>query len=308
MPFLAPLLETLERQGQLPHRPGQSPGRSQGQGQSLGPLRPVTQWQQNSEALEAELLAAIFDPARDGSLCRIADHLQRLAMFIRDRTSTDLWRALNHLAGPLTRPAAGPVLLAADALSALNQTILGLAAFHGLARENMTRAQGWRFLDMGWRLERAVCLCTFLECALRSPEADNPSLLEAVLEVADSTITYRSRYNLLPHITAVYDLVLLDDKNPRALVFQLDQLVKHFDRLPREHSNSALQEMLRECVQQLRTLDPRELGTLTRDWHISETGRVVRSVLEDLPLLSNAIAAGYFAHSEISRTGGGLRP
>jgi uncharacterized alpha-E superfamily protein len=88
----------------------------------------------------------------------------------------------------------------------------------------------------------------------------------------------------------------------------LDQLVKHFDRLPREHSNSALQEMLRECVQQLRTLDPRELGTLTRDWHISETGRVVRSVLEDLPLLSNAIAAGYFAHSEISRTGGGLRP
>ena len=308
MPFLAPLLETLERQGQLPHRPGQSPGRSQGQGQSLGPLRPVTQWQQNSEALEAELLAAIFDPARDGSLCRIADHLQRLAMFIRDRTSTDLWRALNHLAGPLTRPAAGPVLLAADALNALNQTILGLAAFHGLARENMTRAQGWRFLDMGWRLERAVCLCTFLECALRSPEADNPSLLEAVLEVADSTITYRSRYNLLPHITAVYDLVLLDDKNPRALVFQLDQLVKHFDRLPREHSNSALQEMLRECVQQLRTLDPRELGTLTRDWHISETGRVVRSVLEDLPLLSNAIAAGYFAHSEISRTGGGLRP
>ncbi len=299
-PYLTPLLETLERQGQLPGHPRQNQSQSQGR----GPV-PV---QQNSEALEAELLAAIFDPARDGSLCRIADHLQRLAMFIRDRTSNDLWRALNQLGVPLVRKPGGPVMLAADALVVLNQTILGLAAFHGLARENMTRAQGWRFLDMGWRIERAVCLCTFLDCALRSPEADNPSLLEAVLEVADSTITYRSRYNLLPHIVAVYDLVLLDEKNPRSLLFQLRQLLKHFDRLPRESSNSALQVILEGCLKRLRTLDPGELGGLASDWHISETGRAVQGTLKDLPLLSNALAASYFAHSEISRTGGGVRP
>ena len=238
LPFLTPLLETLERQGQLPGHQKQTQTQVHGRAPAPSP--------QNSEALEAELLAAIFDPARDGSLCRIADHLQRLAMFIRDRTSNDLWRALNQLGVPLAAVPDGPVLLAADALNVLNQTILSLAAFHGLARENMTRAQGWRFLDMGWRIERAVCLCTFLECALRSTEADNPSLLEAVLEVADSTITYRSRYNLLPHIVAVYDLVLLDEKNPRALLFQLNQLLKHFDRLPRGHSNSNLLEMLHE--------------------------------------------------------------
>jgi uncharacterized circularly permuted ATP-grasp superfamily protein/uncharacterized alpha-E superfamily protein len=303
LPFLTPLLETLERQGQLPHHRPQVQTQTQTQSQGRAAAGAP-----NSEALEAELLAAIFDPKREGSLCRIADHLQRLAMFIRDRTSTDLWRALNHLSEPLAPPPPGTVLLAADALGVLNQTILGLAAFHGLARENMTRAQGWRFLDMGWRIERSVCLGTFLECALRSPEADNPSLLEAVLEVADSTITYRSRYNLLPHITAVYDLVLLDDKNPRALIFQLEQLAKHFDRLPREHSHSALQEPLRECRRLVRALDPRELGVLKRDWHHSETARVVASVLLAMPVLSNALAAGYFAHSEISRTGGGLRP
>jgi transglutaminase-like putative cysteine protease len=54
-------------------------------------------------------------------------------------------------------------------------------------------------------------------CAL--PEADNPSVLEAVLEVADSSITYRSRYSLLPQLAAVFDLVLLDDKNPRSVSF-----------------------------------------------------------------------------------------
>ena len=126
--------------------------------------------------------------------------------------------------------------------------------------------------------------------------------------MADSTITYRSRYNLLPNIVAVYDLVLLDEKNPRALLFQLNQLVKHFDRLPRGHANSGLNATLQECIEKVRMLDPRELGGLKSNWHATDTGRVVQSIVKDLPLLSNAIAASYFAHSEISRTGGGLRP
>ncbi|MEI9960098.1 MAG: alpha-E domain-containing protein [Limisphaerales bacterium] len=97
----------------------------------------------------------------------------------------------------------------------------------------MTRAQAWRFLDMGLRIERAVYICTLLDATLRAAEADNPSVLEAVLEVADSSITYRSRYNLLPHIPAVFDLVLLDDKNPRSAYFQIEQLAKHLNDCPR---------------------------------------------------------------------------
>jgi len=35
---------------------------------------------------------------------------------------------------------------------------------------------------------------------------------------------------------------------------------------------------------------------------------VIAETLRDLPRLSDAIAVSYFAHSEISRTGGGLQP
>ena len=55
-----------------------------------------------------------------------------------------------------------------------------------------------------------------------------------MLELADSSVTYRSRYTLVPNIAAVYDMVLLDGTNPRSLLFQLLQLEKHFDRLPKE--------------------------------------------------------------------------
>lgn len=287
MPVLGPLLRTLESQGVL----------------AAGPERANPP--QNTEALEAELLAAIFDPLRSGSLRSIGERLQRLVTLARERTSADLWRVLTQLDDWLTRPAS-TLMLAGDALEVLNQVLMNIAALHGLARENMTRAQGWRFLDIGCRIERSLQLCSLLDTVLSSAEADNPSVLEAVLEVCDSTITYRSRYNLLPHIAAVMDLVLLDDTNPRSLLFQLSQLVKHLDRLPQEQRSAlptTAQRVLLQCLTQVRLLDPRTV----KAGHAanSPVHEVIKSTLRDLPQISEAIAVSYFAHSSISRAGGG---
>jgi uncharacterized circularly permuted ATP-grasp superfamily protein/uncharacterized alpha-E superfamily protein len=289
MPLIAPLLQTLETQGQLP-----------------GISKKPELWA-NAEAFEAELLAAIFDASRGGSLRQTAEQLQRLAMLVRDRTSNDMWRVLSQIGDRLATPPPKQVMLAGDAVGVLNQTLIGLAAFQGLARENMTRAQAWRFLDMGLRLERAVYLCTLLDATLRAAEADNPSVLEAVLEVADSSITYRSRYNLLPHLPAVFDLVLLDDKNPRSVLFQIEQLAKHFERLPKEREDApgSGKGILQKCLARLKNADTRELASVKENLTASQLGEIIQQTLRELPKLSDAIAAGYFAHSMISRTGRG---
>lgn len=286
MPHLMPFLQALERQGQLSLK--------------------ETDYARNSEALEAELLATIFDPKRPDSLSNIAHRVERLAMAVRDRTSNDVWRVLSQFDECLAVQGDGRPMLAADAIPVLNRLLLLIASFSGLARENMTRAQGWRFIDIGQRIERSLYLCGLLYAALRSPEADNPSVLEAVLEYADSTLTYRSRYTLVPNIAAVYDLVILDGTNPRSLLFQLLQLEKHFDRLPQE-SRTALpspgQREIIKMVARVRLLDPRELFHAKGPWHEGETGRVIREVEASLPRLSDAIAVNYFAHSAISRAG-----
>jgi uncharacterized circularly permuted ATP-grasp superfamily protein/uncharacterized alpha-E superfamily protein len=320
LPALAPLLRTLETQGQLPA------------------ILEDAELSQNPEAFEAELLAAIFDPARAASLCGIVGNLFRLAAQVRDRTSNDLWRVISKLNDRLTPvrgfvarvslpasdggssqvtlpppPVAGiapepsPVMLAGDAIRVLDEILDGVAAFHGLARENMTRAQAWRFIDMGLRIERAVYLCTLLNSVLAAPDAENHSLLEAVLEVADSSITYRSRYNLLPQLAAVADLILLDDRNPRAVLFQIHQLVQHFERLPQER-DSAGREILNNCRARLERGDTRELAGFKESLPGSKTGRLIQQTLRDLPKLSDAIAASYFAHSTISRTGRDFGP
>jgi uncharacterized alpha-E superfamily protein len=228
-------------------------------------------------------------------------------MHVRDRTSNDMWRVLSTLNDRLASPPKRLVMLAGDATAVLNETLLGLAAFHGLARENMTRAQAWRFLDMGLRIERAVYLATLLSAALRSPEAENPSLLEAVLEVADSSITFRSRYTLLPNLPPVFDLVLLDDKNPRSVLFQIRQLAKHFEHLPRDRESApgSGKSIVAKCLARLNQTDARELAAAGQTWPKSDVNNVITEVLQTLPKLSNAIAANYFAHSSISRTGRG---
>jgi uncharacterized circularly permuted ATP-grasp superfamily protein/uncharacterized alpha-E superfamily protein len=287
LPLLAPLLQTLESQGQLMR------------------ILSRPELRQNPEAFEAELLAAIFDSQRPGSLRRVAEQLQRIALGVRERTSHDMWRVLNRLNERLSAPKLSPVVLAGEAMDVLNETLLGLAAFHGLARENMTRAQAWRFLDMGLRLERALYLGTLIEATLRSPDAENPSVLEAILEVADSSITYRSRYNLLPQAPAVFDLILLDDRNPRSVLFQLLQLAKHFEHLPpeREKDPASGQGITSECLETLSRIDARELGEGREHWEQSRMLQAIRIVLHELPRLSNAVAAAYFSHSTLSRTG-----
>jgi len=287
LPVILPLLETLQIQGQLPD------------------ILDKPELRQNSEAFEAELLAAIFDASRAGSLRQIADQLQRLAMLVRDRTSNDMWRVLSQLNDRLATPTASMVMLAGDAVAILSQTLMGLAAFHGLARENMTRAQAWRFIDMGLRLERAMYLCTLLDATLHRPESENPSVLEAILEVVDSSITFRSRYNLLATVPAVFDLVLLDDKNPRSVLFQLNQLAKHFRHLPQERESApdSGKNLIQECATRLNRMDARELATKPEAWPDSNLSKTIRQTLRDLPKVSDAIAANYFAHSAISRTG-----
>lgn len=79
LPVLSPLLRTLEVQGQLER------------------LQDKPALRQNPEAFEAELLAAIFNPSRAGSLHNIVDHLFQLAVQVRDRTSNDMWRVISNL-------------------------------------------------------------------------------------------------------------------------------------------------------------------------------------------------------------------
>ena len=113
----------------------------------------------------------------------------------------------------------------------LRQLNLRLAAFSGLTMESMTRSPGWRFLDMGRRLERAQLVLEGLGAFFALKHGDEH--LPVLLDIFDSTLTYRTRYRLAPQRGPVLDLLLLDETNPRSLAFQIESLTRHVEQLPR---------------------------------------------------------------------------
>ena len=118
-----------------------------------------------------------------------------------------------------------------DALLILNQMIGLLSAFAGLTSESMTRGPGWVFLDLGRRIERAQCLLRLLDRLLARVQANPRPILESILDICDSSMTYRYRYLMSYEIGPVLDLLVADQTNPRGLAFQFMKIVNHLDEL-----------------------------------------------------------------------------
>ncbi len=101
----------------------------------------------------------------------------------------------------------------------LDNAVITLSAFSGLLSENTTRGFGWRFLEIGRRMERALHTSELLRCGLGSAADDIEPCLQVLLQIADSTITYRRRYPTTLQTDLVLQLLLVDESNPRSVGF-----------------------------------------------------------------------------------------
>jgi uncharacterized alpha-E superfamily protein len=148
---------------------------------------------------------------------------------VRDRFSGDTWRILGRLeADAGVRPGRLPL---AGALALIHNLVLDLAAFNGMEMENMTRGHGWRFLDLGRRVERGLHVVELLRAATDIPHR-RALVLEPVLEIADCLMTYRRLHLGEPRLLEVLELLLRDTANPRSLAFQVRVLEDHVSHLP----------------------------------------------------------------------------
>jgi uncharacterized alpha-E superfamily protein len=186
-------------------------------------------------------------------------------------------------------------------LPQLDQGIQRLAAFSGMCKENMTRSFGWHFLDMGRRIERGTRKTATLGCLVGAADPEDDGSLILVLDIADSFMTYRSRYLLTPQLPPVLDLLLLDETNPRSVAFQLEALDEHLDKLPRDQDHPAgsrEQQIVHELLAQLRLADIASLSRLNRDGGRPELEVLLGRIAADLSKLTTGITRTYFSHAE----------
>ena len=252
---------------------------------------PTDAWQMPA-ALVAR--AALTRNELDGSLPMLVNSARAAASVIRDRFSPDAWRALNDLVRTINAPLAiGPDESAM--IERVEAAVRIISSLSGLAQENMTQLAGWRFLELGRRIERAILTCRSVRCFAfaGAPEAR----LDVLLEFADSQITYRQRYVMVAALAPAVDLVMLDPNNPRSVAFQLDRIETHLAALPRRHVAgrlSSVQQIAASIATRLRTADAAKIDMA-----------LIVDVESTLMKLSEAITAYYLTHNERSEAAWG---
>jgi uncharacterized alpha-E superfamily protein len=221
-----------------------------------------------------------------------------VATTVRDRLSLDTWRILNQLQQDV-RLRQGRLQFF-DVLAHLNRVIADLAAFSGMEMENMTRGHGWLFLDLGRRIERSLAMLQLVGVSLEA-RPSHIAMLEPLLDVADSAITYRRRYFAEAQLAPVLDLLLADATNPRALAFQLDAIADHLTQLPRDPrapSPSREAQLVGHAVDALAEADFDPLSQPGADVAFDELTRLLETLDEDVRGVSDTITFHYFSHAE----------
>ena len=255
----------------------------------------------------AERMSLIEASAHPGTaLLRAATHpdeglalqlrqLARVAFNLRDRMSVDNWRALNQFTSDPVFQRASSLPLA---LAWLDRAVTATTTLSGYVLDGMTRGTGWCFLSVGRRIERLTNLCLALEAATVD---GRDSGLEWLLDWADSSVTYRSRYLVTPEWLPVLDLLLRDDTNPRSVLFQMNGLVEYVAKLERAHGPFA-SDVLAPVHRALQALAPADLQPDSEVLRalLVQTMAVTRTVSDELTLK-------FFSHA-VSRSvlsGGG---
>jgi uncharacterized alpha-E superfamily protein len=236
--------------------------------------------------------AALTRGDLSGSLPYLAGAARNAASVIRDRFSPDAWRAINDLTTMIAQPLAfGPS--ESVIIERVEASLRIIASLSGLAQENMTQLAGWRFLELGRRIERAILTGRLARCFAQSGAPDGG--LDVLLELADSQITYRQRYVMVAARAPVIDLVMLDPNNPRSIAFQLDRIETHLSALPGRAAAgrlSPVQQIAASIATRLRTVEATAIDDA-----------LVVDVEHSLMKLSDAITAAYLSNNERSESG-----
>jgi uncharacterized circularly permuted ATP-grasp superfamily protein/uncharacterized alpha-E superfamily protein len=245
------------------------------------------------------MLALSVSGARGRGLDEAFTSVRRIAQALRDRLSNDMWNVVIGNVRDARELIQSQSSEVDGFIAALDNLVGVISAFGGMVSENMTRGSGWRFLEIGRRLERGVYGSSIIKQLLASRREEAESALHLALELSDSTITYRSRYFTAIQMGPVVDLILADEANPRGIAFQIQTIITHLNELAHsfervsDRPEQALAELILAAIRgaKIDRLDDVHDQTARQ-----ELGELLGNLRRQFLALSDAITRAYFSH------------
>ena len=257
---------------------------------------------------EQELLLVVGDGNRVGSVRSNLNAIINCADEAKELLSSDMLRVVNDIRDALLDlddSLSGGLASAPE--EALDPLVSALMALSGLSQESMVRDFGWRFMEIGRRLERGTLTTVIIESLLvpDASETDQAVLIESLLLSLESLISYRRRYRARVGAQSSLDLIMMDTSNPRSLLYQIEALKVHIAKLPRPtdsmHELTSKERLLLECETVLKLPLLSELSLRSEDGKRANLAASLTRMKYLLAALNVEISETYFEHREASQ-------
>jgi uncharacterized alpha-E superfamily protein len=250
---------------------------------------------------EPEMISIILDQQRIGSVANNLIAMIKSAEQVKEQLSSDTQRIINNIGDELD---ALKINLKPEALSApeeaLAPLVTALLAFAGLMHESMIRGNGWHFMEMGRRMERALQIISGLRSMLTSKfeDIEQEVLVETALLNGEALISYRRRYQSGVNVENGLEMLLLNINNPRSLIFQIEELAMHFADLPgNKDTLSPENKFLLEATTALKLSDVKELAKANTGVR-QDLDQILARVQYLIGSAAKAISQRYFDHAQ----------
>ncbi|GAA3547403.1 hypothetical protein AFL01nite_22300 [Aeromicrobium flavum] len=265
-----------------------------------GTLRSLSPSAYDRADFEGDLRSLLLDARRPGSVAQTVARLKEIAQSVRDQVSPDLFRVFGAMDRARGALAANPHGWQIG--ESAGRMLTDVLALHGVTG-NMVRDEGWHLMEIGRGIERSLQLCHVIGPTLsarRGLDVDR-DLHHAVLQASESAITHRRRHRGVVRGASVLDLLLLDETNPRSLLFNLRAIDASLATLPGSSGSTRPERLVDDLLEELDRLDVADLLATEGD-HRPNLARFAHATAQHLMRLSDAVGEVHFATGPVPRS------
>ena len=258
----------------------------------LAVLRLHTAFAESGRAIDgvsvSEFLAV--DDDNPGSIIAAVGQARENVRSVRELVTTELWEAINRFHLDMrSRNLRSDLEERPFELYALVKRRCQLVA--GVAAETMPRDDGWRFLQVGWMLERAEMGCRLLDIRYGGEQRIGFHHWLGTLKSASASEAYRRAYKGSMDPVDVLDFLLFSRQFPRSVLFCLRRAENDLGRLGSGDSRLSRPERLLGRIRA--DLEFRDVHEVLLEGVPSFVDQLLRGVRQ----VAESVALEYFRNS-----------
>ncbi len=239
------------------------------------------------------------DPHETFGMAPLLGALRRTGQRARPYLSEESWRSIDRLTSDPGWRRPPPPQNASALLRLIDDSLMTLSAFAGTTQENLTRNHVWRFLELGRAIERGLAFARIARTMCGRRREPDETWLRAWLTLLDSRTAYRTRYMTTPAPAPAIDLLILDERNPRSLVYQLMRLEEALTRLPHPGPRRPRElQVAMRILMDVRLGDPEALAAEDEAGERPALAALIAEVRAALLDVSDELARSFFAHTQ----------